>query len=345
MFTGEFTQNADIIFPSLKIKQTIQDLAGKDQTEFIDATRMANALTGDSIATNIFLLGFAFQKGFIPLQNSSIEKAIEINGISAKENKLAFMWGRRTAFDRNQVRSLISSVVFDFNPVPEKNLDKTIQHRADILKNYQNEKYGQRYLQMVERIRSIENDRVPGSTELTKTVAIYYYKLLAYKDEYEVARLYANGDFLKKLNGFFEGDFKLKFHLAPPLFSRRDFHTGELKKSTFGMWLLIAMKFLSRLKFLRGTIFDPFGKTRDRKMERQLIKDYELTLEKLLRGLSKKNHDVAIEIAKIPEMIRGYDLVKNRNVKSAKSQEKELLDDFLKLTRRSEKHEKAEILG
>ena len=183
-------------------------------------------------------------------------------------------------------------------------------------------------MKLVERVRTLETDRVPGSVAFTEAVASYYYKLLAYKDEYEVARLYTNGDFMKKIRGRFEGDFKLKLHLAPPIFSKRDPHTGEPIKTAYGSWMLTAMKFLSRFKFLRGTAFDPFGKTVERKMERRLILEYEQTIEELLRGFSKKNHVLAVEIAKIPEHIRGYDLVKQRHVESAKSHEKLLLEEF-----------------
>ena len=183
---------------------------------------------------------------------------------------------------------------------------------------------------MVERSRTIENDRKPGEYALTEAVARYYFKLLAYKDEYEVARLYTNGDFYKKLNDRFEGDFKLKLHLAPPLFSKRDPHTGEPIKSSFGHWMFSSMKILAKFKFLRGTLFDPFGKTKERKMERQLIKDYEQTIEELLRGLSDKNHSIATEIAKLPEHIRGFDLVKHRHMEKAKKREKELLEKFRK---------------
>ena len=226
-----------------------------------------------------------------------------------------------------------------------KNLDKTIQIRADYLQKYQNKKYVQRYLQMVERVRTLENGRMPGNTGLTSAVALNYFKLLAYKDEYEVSRLYTNGNFLKKINNRFDGDFKLKFHLAPPLFSRRDKITGEPKKTDYGMWVLTAMNLLSKFKFLRGTLFDPFGRTPERKMERRLIIDYEKTLEKLLRNFSKTNHNLAVEIAKIPEQIRGYDLVKHSSLKSAKICEKELMDRFLKLTDEDIKIKNTEILS
>jgi indolepyruvate ferredoxin oxidoreductase len=196
------------------------------------------------------------------------------------------------------------------------------------LRDYQNKAYVQRYLHLVERVRTLEIDRVPGRTEFTEAVASYYFKLLAYKDEYEVARLYTNGDFMKKIKGRFEGDYKLKLHLAPPLFSRRNAHTGEPVKTTYGPWILSAMNLLARFKFLRGTALDPFGKTAERKMERRLIVEYEQTIEELLPALSKKNHALAVEIARIPEQIRGYDLVKQKHVETAKSQENELLKEF-----------------
>ena len=329
LIIGDFTKNADMLFPSLKIKQSILEIAGKDHTEFLDASRLATALIGDTIATNIFMLGFAYQRGLIPLEQSSIEKAIEINGLSVEVNKLAFLWGRRTAHDGKRVSELTSSIVAGFGlKDPPEGLDELIQHRADVLRDYQNKSYVQRYLHLVERVRTLEIDRVPGSTEFTEAVASYYFKLLAYKDEYEVARLYTNGDFMQKIKGRFEGDYKLKLHLAPPLFSRRDVHSGEPVKTAYGAWILSAMNLLARFKFLRGTAFDPFGKTAERKMERRLIEEYEQIIEELLRGLSKKNHALAVEIARIPEQIRGYDLVKQKHVVSAKSQENDLLKEF-----------------
>ena len=329
LITGDFTKNADMLFPSLKIKQSIQQFAGSDHTEFLDASRLATALIGDTIATNIFMLGFAYQRGLIPLEQSSIEKAMEINGLSVEGNKLAFLWGRRTAHDGKRVSELTSSIVAGFGlKDPPEGLDELIQHRADVLRDYQNKSYVQRYLHLVERVRTLEIDRVPGSTEFTEAVASYYFKLLAYKDEYEVARLYTNGDFMQKIKGRFEGDYKLKLHLAPPLFSSRDAHSGEPVKTAYGAWILSAMNLLARFKFLRGTAFDPFGKTAERKMERRLIEEYEQTIEELLRGLSKKNHALAVEIARIPEQIRGYDLVKQKHVESAKSQKNELLNEF-----------------
>jgi len=329
LIIGDFTKNADMLFPSLKIKQSILEIAGKDHTEFLDASRLATALIGDTIATNIFMLGFAYQRGLIPLEQRSIEKAMEINGLAVEGNKLAFLWGRRTAHDGKRVSELTSSIVAGFGlKDPPESLDELIQHRADVLRDYQNKSYVQRYLHLVERVRTLEIDRVPGSTEFTEAVASYFFKLLAYKDEYEVARLYTNGDFMHKIKGRFEGDYKLKLHLAPPLFSRRDAHSGEPVKTAYGAWILSAMNLLARFKFLRGTAFDPFGKTAERKMERRLIEEYEQTIEELLRGISKKNHALAVEIARIPEQIRGYDQVKQKNVKSAKSQENDLLKEF-----------------
>ncbi len=329
LITGDFTKNADMLFPSLKIKQTIQQTAGNENAEFLDASQLATVLIGDTIATNIFMLGYVYQKGLIPLEYSSIEQAIEINGMSVEANKQAFLWGRRTAHNGKRVRELTASIVVGFGlEEPSESLDQLIQHRGDVLTAYQNKAYAQRYLQMVERVRTVEIDRKPGSSVLTEAVARYYFKLMAYKDEYEVARLYTNGDFIKKIKGRFEGDFQLKLHLAPPLFSRRDPHTGEPVKTTYGAWMFSAMKLLTKFKFLRGTAFDPFGKTKERNLERQLIQQYEQTVEELLRGLTEKNHAVAVQIANIPEHIRGFDLVKQRHVESAKVREKELLEQF-----------------
>ncbi|MBG56328.1 MAG: indolepyruvate ferredoxin oxidoreductase [Deltaproteobacteria bacterium] len=346
LITGEFTQKADMLFPSLKIKQMIMETAGNENAEFLDASRFATALIGDTIATNIFLIGYAYQRGLIPLEYTSIEQAIHINGISVDSNIKAFTWGRRTAHNDKRVRELTASQTdVSLNEETLDTLDKKIQYRADVLKDYQSKAYAKRYLQMVERARTVENVRKPGQSSLTEAVARYYFKLLAYKDEYEVARLYTNGDFLKKINDRFEGKFHLKLHLAPPMFAKRNPHTGEPVKSSFGSWMFISMKILAKFKFLRGTVFDLFGKTKERQMERQLIHDYEKTIEEVLRGLSENNHSIATEIAKLPEYIRGFDLVKFRHMEKTKVRERELMGKFRKISGLSSLTRKVETVN
>jgi indolepyruvate ferredoxin oxidoreductase len=206
-----------------------------------------------------------------------------------------------------------------------RNLDEVIERRVALLTAYQDAGYARRYKSLVDRVRKAEAGKVPGSTGLTEAVARYYAKLLAYKDEYEVARLYSDPAFMQKIAGMFEGDYRLKFHLAPPILSRPDPVTGEAKKREFGPWMMKAFGALAKLKFLRGTAFDVFGHTAERRSERQLIADYEKTVEELVASLTRENHATAVAIAAIPEEIRGFGHVKARHLAAAKKKEGELL--------------------
>jgi len=174
-------------------------------------------------------------------------------------------------------------------------------------------------------VKQAESTRTKGLTGLSEAVARYYFKLLAYKDEYEVARLYADPAFVQKVKSQFEGDYKLHFHLAPPLFAKRDPVTGELRKAEYGTWVFMAFKLLSRLRGLRGTVFDVFGYTQERRMERQLIGEYEVTIEELIGKLSSENHALAVKIASVPEEIRGYGHVKERHLGIARAKQADLL--------------------
>jgi indolepyruvate ferredoxin oxidoreductase len=195
---------------------------------------------------------------------------------------------------------------------------------VEFLTAYQDADYAERYKALVERVREAEG-RLKGSTGLAETVARYYFKLLAYKDEYEVARLYTDGSFRRRIEQAFDGSYRLHFHLAPPLLAKRDPVTGELQKSEYGGWVFAAFRILAKLRFLRGTALDVFGYTRERRMERQLIKDYEAAIELILDKLNADNHALAVRIAAIPEEIRGFGHVKERNIRMAKAKEAELL--------------------
>ena len=207
-------------------------------------------------------------------------------------------------------------------------LEDIVARRIRALTAYQNEAYARRYKDFVVKVQKAEADRAKGRSDLAEAVARYYFKLLAYKDEYEVAGLYTNGAFVKRLNDQFEGDFKLKFHLAPPLFAKRDRDTGHLIKQEFGPWMMSAFKLLARLRFLRGTPFDIFGYSAERKRERQLIADYEATIDELLGKLNHNNHGLAVAIASIPEHVRGYGHVKEAHLEKAKAEEEALLRAF-----------------
>jgi indolepyruvate ferredoxin oxidoreductase len=328
---GDFTRNADFSLPTEKLKRAITADAGRERTHFIDATRLATALFGQSLGANMFLVGYAYQLGAIPLSSAAIERAIELNGEAVAMNKAAFHWGRRAAVDRAQVEALARPAAAPSSDALQlsQSLDEVIARRVAYLTNYQDAAYAERYRSLVEKARAAEAVRTPGNSGLTDAVARYLFKLMAYKDEYEVARLYADGSFLAQIAETFDGDkLRFEFHLAPPLLARRDRTTGLPRKMSFGPWLLPAFRLLAKLKFLRGTAFDPFGRTQERRTERKLVEDYRAMLNKVLDGLTADNHQIAVALAAIPEKIRGFGHVKQRHLAAAKADEAALFEQF-----------------
>jgi indolepyruvate ferredoxin oxidoreductase len=326
--TGEFTRHPDLAFPTNTLKLSIEAAAGAEACDFLDSTGIATALLGDSIATNMFMLGYAYQKGFVPLGHESIERAIELNGAAVPMNLAAFRWGRRTAFDRASVDKLVAPAadkVVPFVKLPST-LDEIVASRVKHLTGYQNAALARRYQALVEKVRLAEQKA--GKTGLADAVARNYAKLLAYKDEYEVARLQADMAFQAQLNQQFEGGYKLKFHLAPPLFASRDPRTGHLIKQEFGSWMLPAFKVLAKLKVLRGTKLDLFGYTKEREIERALIGEYEALVDELLAGLTAANHGLAVKLASVPDDIKGYGHVKDAHLERAKRKEADLLHQW-----------------
>jgi indolepyruvate ferredoxin oxidoreductase len=314
IITGDFTRNPDYIFPGKELRQSLEEMIGLERCHFIDATGLATALIGDSIASNLFMLGFAWQKGFVPVSREAIERALELNKVAIEANKQAFLWGRRAAYDEGAVDRVVSP---DPPFVSEEPLDKIIEARVGFLTSYQNNAYAQRYREFVERVRKVESERVSDSDVLAVTVARNLSKLMTYKDEYEVARLFTDGTFQSQIDNAFEGDYKLQFHLAPPGFAKRDPATGHLRKKVYGQWVKIIFAILAKFKLLRGTAFDPFGYTNERSQERELIKSYETNIEIVMEGLNRDNHELGVEIAAGPEIIRGYGHVKEANIKRA----------------------------
>jgi indolepyruvate ferredoxin oxidoreductase len=207
-------------------------------------------------------------------------------------------------------------------------LDEAIARRRAFLVDYQNEAYAGRYSEFVAHVRTVEAEKAPGSIALTAAVARYLFKLMAYKDEYEVARLYTATDFVDRVKAQFEGDYELKLHLAPPLWAKADPATGEPRKRTYGPWMLGAMRALAKLKGLRGTPLDPFGHSEERRTERKLVEDYRAVVEELLRSLDAGRVALAAEIAAIPEFIRGFGPVKMRHLAAARAREAELLAEW-----------------
>jgi indolepyruvate ferredoxin oxidoreductase len=329
MLPGAFTKNADYSLPTERIKRALADAAGGENVRFVDATRLANALFGSTIAQNMFLLGYAYQLGGLPVSGEAILKALELNGEAVEVNQTAFTWGRRAAVDQAGVEALAAprEPGTDARKL-SGSLGETIERRIAFLTAYQNAAYATDYRALVGRVRIAEGARVPGSEALSEAVARYLFKLMAYKDEYEVARLYTDGSFAKQIAASFEGDMKLEFHLAPPLFAKHDPVTGRPRKMNFGAWMMRAFGFLARFKFLRGTAFDPFGYSSERRMERRLIEDYRAVVEEIVHALTAENHALAVAIASIPEKIRGFGPVKEKHLTAAKAEEAALLARF-----------------
>ena len=324
---GDFTRNADFSLPTERLKRAIAAAAGREHTHFIDATRLATALLGNSIATNIFLVGYAYQLGALPVSAAAIEQALELNGEAVAMNQAAFRWGRRAAADLVTIEKLAQPQQ-QGTPRLAQTLDEMIERRVSFLTAYQDAAYAARYRAIVERVKAVEANQVAGSTELAEAVARYLFKLMAYKDEYEVARLHAEHTWEQVRNEVGGESLRLRFHLAPPLLAPKDPRTGELRKFAFGPWILPVFRLLAKLKFLRGTPFDPFGRTEERRTERKLIAEYEQLLEEILDRLNPVNHRLAVALAAIPDKIRGFGHVKMRHLEAAKAEEAALLDQF-----------------
>jgi indolepyruvate ferredoxin oxidoreductase len=326
--TGEFTRNADLAFPGDSLEFAIKSAVGGGNADFIQATRIATALMGDAIATNLFMLGYAFQRGLVPLSSASIDRAIELNGVAVEMNKQAFLWGRLASADPDRVEKIAFPGAAVTAPARPKSLDELVEQRAAFLTEYQDSNYAARYRDLVTKVRRVEAEIVKGRWQLAEAVGRYYFKLLAYKDEYEVARLYTSGEFEGRLRSQFEGSYRLEFNLAPPLLAKIDPATGEPEKRRYGGWILRLFQLVAKMRPLRGTVLDLFGYSEERKRERRLIEGYEATIAVLLEGLTRHNHGLAVEIASIPEHIRGFGPIKRRAMECAKEREREMLAEF-----------------
>jgi indolepyruvate ferredoxin oxidoreductase len=297
--TGTFAQQRDWEFPAAQVRELILEAVGGDAgVDFIDATKLATSLMGDSIAANLFMMGYAWQKGLIPLSEASLLRAIELNGVAVGSNKRSFLWGRRAAVDLKRVEKTATPAQTIVVQMPQS-LDSVIKKRVEFLTGYQNAAYAAQYVELVDKVRAVESAHNLGN-KLSTAVAKSYFKLMAYKDEYEVARLYTDGRFVEQLKSQFEGDVKLKFNL------------------------------LAKLKGLRGGAFDVFGYTAERKMERALIAEYRGMIEGVLHSLDASNHATAVELAALPEQIRGFGHVKEKAVEEYRLRKAELLDGKVK---------------
>jgi indolepyruvate ferredoxin oxidoreductase len=325
--TAAFVRNPDWEYPDTSAADTIRQACGEAAVAALDAGKMATALMGDAIATNMFMLGYAWQRGWVPLSETALMKAIELNGVSVGFNQQSFAWGRLAASDmetvQREIKASSPAQVIEFKRAPS--LEDIISKRVTFLIGYQNAAYAKQYQSLVEQVRTAESQLVGhGALKLTEAVAKYYFKLMAYKDEYEVARLHGDPAFRQRIASMFEGDYKIKYHLAPPMLSSKDAN-GHLIKREFGSWIGWVFPLLAKFRFLRGSFLDPFGHTEERKTERALIKEYRDLMSSLLPRLSNENLSTAIALASIPEDIRGYGHVKERHLRNAKQKEAELL--------------------
>ena len=314
---GEFTRSADFSLPVERLKKTIREATGDGKSHFFDATRTAAMLFGNSLGANMFMLGFAFQHGGLPLSAEAVEKAIELNGEAVAMNLAAFRWGRRAAHQPDFVRGLVGqSGSSADSSATGQTIDDVIARRAEFLAAYQNVAYARRYRERVEAVRAAETKAAPGSTAVTEAVVRNLFKLMAIKDEYEVARLYTDGSFAKQLSKEFQHYDRLEFHLAPPIMGRHG-ADGKPRKSSFGPWMMKGFRLLARLKGLRGTKLDVFGYTAERRMEKALLAEYEGDLGLIARSLAPGKIEAAAALASVPALIRGYGHVKRANAEKA----------------------------
>lgn len=321
---SSFVFDRDFDFREAAVIETISKAVDKNPDK-VDFTKFAELVCGDAIATNIMMLGYASQKGFLPISPEALLRAIELNGVAVKANHLAFNWGRRIA-EKPEEAMRIMAEAYPGTGEPET-LAELIDRRAEFLTGYQNAALAERYRDLVSKVMEAEA-KLGKKRDLTNAVARFYFKLLAYKDEYEVARLFTNGQFEKDIRETFDGDFKMNFHLAPPIFAGKKLPNGRPRKKQYGPWMFAAFKLLAGLKGLRGTPLDLFGYSAERRMERRLIADYEATLDQVIAGLTPENYRFAVALARLPDQIRGFGPVKEKSVKAAEKTKPDLWKQF-----------------
>ncbi len=324
--TAAFTRDPDVRFPKVAMKKAIEAEVGEDKTHFVNASQLAVELMGDAIGGNLFLLGYAYQKGLIPVSADAINRSIELNGVAIEFNKQAFTWGRRSAHDDESVKALLPQQKAPFKPLQA--LNEIVDYRVNYLTQYQDAAYAARYQKLVDdsnaKISGLDKD-----DRLIKAIAKNYFKLMAIKDEYEVARLYTDGKFAERIKQQFEGGYEMHFHLAPPLFAKKDPETGKPIKKEYGPWMMRAFALLAKGKRLRGSAWDVFSYTEERKMEVALIGEFEdLVQKEILPNLTAENLSVAVELISSVEKIRGFGHVKDAAVTQWRQKRSELLDKF-----------------
>ncbi|MCP4004167.1 MAG: indolepyruvate ferredoxin oxidoreductase family protein [bacterium] len=331
--TSDFTSNPDMDLSATGMKDAIRLAVGHDAAHFVSASELATELLGDAIAGNLFLLGYALQLGRIPVGQPALERAIELNGRSVEINKRALMWGRLAAHDPAAAEEAAGPALrMSRSERPAYGLDEIVKRRRDFLVDYQGERLARRYARRVDALAARERELGGGSRVLAEAVARAYFKLLSYKDEYEVGRLHTDDAFRKQLEAEFEGDYQLTYHLSPQ-FLPKNAHTGRARKIAFGSWVSVMLGVFSRMRFLRGTPLDPLMLNEHRRSERKLIKDYERALDALLEGLSSENLKLAVEIAELPLQVRGFGDIKEAKIEEMRVRQSELLCVFGARTR------------
>jgi indolepyruvate ferredoxin oxidoreductase len=326
--TSEFPKNPDWNPDADALAAKLAGVFG-ERGLALEALRLSTALMGDSITANMFMLGAAWQKGLVPLTLAAIDRAIELNGVAIEQNRRAFLWGRRAAHDSAAVERIAAGAsptaqVIRFDPRKPSTLAEILAHRIGYLTQYQDAAYARRYAAAVERVKQAESALGLGDA-LAKAVARYLFKLMAHKDEWEVARLYARPEFRQELERAFEGDLKLRFHVAGGPFGKRDAATGRLVKREVGPWLMTAFRLMAPLRRLRGGVFDPFRNADERRLARELLAGYESDLDRIVAGLNAGNHAVAVKLASLPEKVRGYGHVRERHAHVAAKEREALL--------------------
>ncbi|MBV7256900.1 indolepyruvate ferredoxin oxidoreductase family protein [Pacificimonas sp. WHA3] len=313
---SDFVRNRDLDFQAKSIEKRIREAANPNATSFVAGDTIATALLGDAIGTNMLLTGYAWQQGLIPLSHDSIAAAIELNGVAIDFNKRAFALGRLLAHDMAKVTAMVEDAK---GPPPEplsETLEEIINRRHAQLIEYQDRAYADRFAHRIAAVRAAEDAVRPGSTALSEAAARSLYKLMAYKDEYEVARLYTDGRFADQLARQFTGNYKMKLQLSPPLFAAKDLRTGRPKKYDFNAKLILPVfRLLAKLKGLRGGTLDIFGYSEERRAEREAIPEFEAALDRLIAGLREDNHELAVTLAGLPMDVRGYGPVKDAQAK------------------------------
>ncbi|MEC9371698.1 MAG: DUF6537 domain-containing protein, partial [Pseudomonadota bacterium] len=325
--SGDFIKDPDTQFPLERLLSSIRDCVGSS-LHTVDSTAVATAAFGESIAGNLMILGFGYQLGGIPVPSVAIEKAIELNGQAVQMNVQAFRMGRAAAAKPDEVTRLLGSFPASQPVAADETVAQTVARLESHLVTYQSKAYGRRYRALVDAVQKVESDIEGTDLRLTLAVARSYHKLLAVKDEYEVARLYTDKHFKESLERTFQGSYRLKLNLAPPIMPKTSGKNGTIQKRAFGDWIFALFRLMTLLRRIRGTVLDPFRYSKDRVFEQQLVRDYEQTVSDLCAGLSSSNLDAAVEIALLPLSIRGFGHIKSANADKAKMTAEKLWSEF-----------------